>query len=180
MTPWPEPAPAPRASHLSSALFVLVGAALVLAAIAAAGVYFLSSAPKPGGITFEPSTVDCSSPPAWTATIVLPASLVSGDAISLRWDGKTYDPSTLREGGHIDGLRGSDTWLQLTDGGWAGTYTTAANWTYAACIGSEGAEWAGDRSTFSVGSHDFEILDSSGKLVASGTYTVVRPEPLLQ
>jgi hypothetical protein len=132
---------------------------IALAVIVAVVVYMNMNSSL-GGITFSPSTVSCSSPVVFTATVRLPASVHPGDTITVMLDGKTVtsnpisaDSSTVRQ----------------ADGSWISTDTTSVDSMQLLCA-SGGS--AGGFDILTIGTHVEKILDSNGKVLAQGSYTV--------
>jgi hypothetical protein len=101
-----------------------------------------------GSIVYTPSTIGCGD--AYTLVIRLPASVSGSDRITVKYDGITKGTQTVSSGfvGQSDG-----TWLYQDSTG-SGTWSCASS-------GSN-----------SVGTHTETIVDSSGRILAEGTYTL--------
>ena len=132
---------------------------IALAAIVGVFVYMNMNSSS-GGITFSPSTVSCSSPVVFTATVRLPASVHSGDTITVMLDGKKVASSPISA---------DSSTVQQADGSWISTDTTSAASMQSLCA-SGGS--AGGLGILTIGTHTETILDSNGKVLAQGSYTV--------
>jgi len=107
---------------------------------------------KSGSIVFSPSTIKCSSTTSATETVTLPSSLHYADQISLKRDGKVEATATV----------GGSGFVQQTDGTW--TNTSPISTSDVCGVASGGL--------VSMGTHTLQIVDSSGKVLAEGTYTL--------
>ena len=132
---------------------------IALAAIVGVFVYMNMNSSS-GGITFSPSTVSCSSPVVFTATVRLPASVHPGDTITLMLDGKKVGSSPISA---------DSSTVQQADGSWISTETTSVDSMQSVCA-SGGS--AGGLGMLTIGTHTETILDSNGKVLAQGSYTV--------
>jgi hypothetical protein len=152
--------PAAGANHTGIALGLVLGA-IILAVIAGAGLLFMNSGKSsPGGITFSPSNLSCSSPVDFTTTVGLPSSVTAGDTLSFNFDGKLQSAEIIR----------SDSgWTHQTDGSWENVSTINAGAMESICQ-SDGLElnWA----VLTTGTHTEQYVDMSGHVLAEGTYTV--------
>ena len=111
------------------------------------------------GISISPSTWSCSPPVAITETAQLPSSARVGDRFILTIDGQTAESITVG---------GPETVVQ-PDGSWA--------WVLNASVASVSVDCelanAGDFTLgFAPGTHKLQLLDSSGNVLAQGSYTV--------
>jgi len=113
------------------------------------------SAGGPGRITFKPPAISCSSPVAFTSIVQLPSSVHVGDTIAMVLDGRTL--------GYQRFSTGSST-VHQADGSWTVTNTSTASRIQSDCESG--------LSTVAPGTHTEEILDSAGKVLAKGSYTV--------
>ena len=159
-----NPPGAPGASGATRAGFkftprMLVIGGIVLAAIVGAYLY-TNMGSKSGGISFSPSTLSCSSPVAFTLTGHLPASVHTGDTITITLDGKTAGTSQVSSGGEM---------TQQGDGSWVDISTTTAATMKSICAAGGSS---GGFNVLTPGPHTMQILDSSGKVLAQGSYTV--------
>jgi hypothetical protein len=59
--------------------------------------------------------------------------------------------------------------IQQPDGSWTSTSTTTADTMQAICSAGGGS---GGFNLYTPGTHTMQVLDSSGKVIASGSYTV--------
>ena len=119
-----------------------------------------------GSITFAPSVLSCSSPVDMIVTIVLPASVQSGDSISESLDGHSSGATPVTEGG---------TTTHRADGTWIDVSTSTAESMQTDC--SRGGQNSSGIGVLTAGSHSVRIYDSLGNLLASGTYTVTDAGP---
>ena len=113
-----------------------------------------------GGITFSPSTISCSSPVAFTTTTRLPSSVHAGDTITMTLDGKTVTSATLSAGGST---------VQQVDGSWIDVSTSSLTSMQSLCAAGGSA---GGFDVLTPGTHTERVLDSTGKVLAQGSYTV--------
>jgi hypothetical protein len=121
-----------------------------------------------GGITFDPATVDCSTPVDFTTTIALPSSVHSGDTLTLMFDGASEGTTTIEAGGSTT-LQSDGTWLDVSTASAAEMQTDCAN----GGIGSSSG-----LAVLTPGVHTYKILDASGTLLAQGSYTVTGTLPV--
>jgi hypothetical protein len=109
-----------------------------------------------GSITFGPATESCSNPAALTETIQLPSSVKATDMITLKANGTTVVSEAASGSGLVPKPDG--TWQEITQ-------TTVADLQSLCAAGN--ASWT-------PGTHTLQILDSSLKVLAQGSYTVVQ------
>ena len=150
--------PQPAARKGASPLLLLAGLAIV--ALVAGGLWFFLQGSS-GGITFAPSTIDCSKPAAFVSTIRLPASVKATDTLTEKFDGKTVNTFTVAD---------DNTITKQPDGSWTGTSTTTADQMAAGCASGGLADNGAD--VFSPGAHTMQVLDATRKVLAQGSYTV--------
>jgi len=148
----------PPAAHAWSIVDVLgpqktVGVLAVIVVGAIIGVAFLLLGSASNGISFSPSTVSCSNPVDFSTTVHLPSSVSAGDTITVVVDGRTLGSEVV-----------SSAMTQGADGSWTSTETSTAAQVQSACT-------AGG-ATLAKGSHTEQVLDATGKVIASGTYTI--------
>jgi hypothetical protein len=142
---------------------LIVGAIAIVAVLAVVAYTQVINKPgSSGSITFSPSTVSCSNPVAFTTTMNLPSSVKQDDQLRIYLDGKLATTQT------ISGDTG-DNWTKQSDGSWVGVSTTTAEDMQTLC--SAGGA-SGGFNILTVGTHTYEIRDASGKVLASGQYTV--------
>jgi antitoxin (DNA-binding transcriptional repressor) of toxin-antitoxin stability system len=152
-------APAAAAASFKITPKLLLIGAVVLAVIVGAFLY-LNTSSSYGSLTFTPSTVSCSKPVAFTVTAHLPSSVKAGDKVTITLDGKPVTTSTVAEVSDM---------IQQPDGSWTSTSTTTADTMQAICSAGGGS---GGFNLYTPGTHTMQVLDSSGKVIASGSYTV--------
>jgi hypothetical protein len=152
--PWSGYGAAPKSGGGSNAiLFAVVGiavAAVLIVVIGLVGVIALSSGSPAGSLSLNPSSINCSSTAAVTMTVRLPSS-VDGDArVITQLDGQGWGSVVV-----------SEAFVKQANGEWLHTDTTILD----TCEGPAGA--------LSAGSHTLKIVDSHGKVLAEGKFTVV-------
>jgi hypothetical protein len=113
---------------------------------------------KSGGISFSPSTVSCSSPVSFTSTVQLPSSVHAGDTITETLDGRTITTGPI--GGSA---------VQQADGSWTMTNTSSVATMQSLCLNGGSA---GGVNVLTPGTHTILVVDSTGKVLATGSYTV--------
>jgi hypothetical protein len=101
-----------------------------------------------GSIVYTPSTIGCGD--AYTLVIRLPASVYGSDRITVKYDGITEGTQTVSSG-----------FVKQKDGSWLYQDSTGA-----------GGWSCGSSGSSSVGTHTETIVDSSGTVLAEGTYTL--------
>jgi hypothetical protein len=140
-----------RAGTGLSPATLVVGVAIV-AVIGVVGYFaFLSHSGLPGSIAISPSTYSCSSSQQVVATMKLPASLKDTDQITIQLDGQvlvTVPVSTLAD--------------KQADGSWLKTNSQPAS---ESCTNATGGK-------LSIGTHIMRLMDSNGKTLAEGSYTL--------
>jgi hypothetical protein len=119
-----------------------------------------------GSITFAPSVLSCASPVDMVVTIILPASVQSGDSISQSFDGQSGGSTPITEGG---------TTTHRADGTWVDVSTSTASSMQADC--ASGGQNSSGIEVLTPGAHVMTINDSTGKLLATGSYTVTGTAP---
>jgi hypothetical protein len=119
-----------------------------------------------GSITFAPAVLSCASPVDMVVTIILPASVQSGDSISQSFDGQSGGSFPVTEGG---------TTTHRADGTWVDVSTETASSMQADC--ARGGQNSGGIEVLTPGAHVITIYDATGKLLASGSYTVTGTAP---
>jgi len=149
---------AARAGFKITPQILLIGV-VVLAVIVGAFLYMNQSSGL-GSLTFTPSTVSCSKPVAFTTTAHLPSSVKAGDKVTITLDGKPVTTSTVSEVSDM---------IQQPDGSWTSTSTSDLATMQAMC--AEGGT-SGGFNILTPGNHTMQVLDSTGKVIASGSYTV--------
>ncbi|MGZ6265936.1 MAG: zinc ribbon domain-containing protein [Candidatus Limnocylindrales bacterium] len=107
--------------------------------------------PTPGGgagsLKVQPAKFDCSDTTTQvTMTILLPAALEASAEVTAQLDGETGSTEVV-----------SDNFKQQSDGRWLSTDTQSAS---DLC------------SAYGVGPHTFAVLDSDGKVLAKGSFSV--------
>ena len=112
-----------------------------------------------GSMAFSPATESCSAPAAWTETVQLPSSVKAGDAISYTLDGKQVTSATVSP----------TSFTQKADGSWTSITQLTVAELQAGCSAGGLANGVG---VLTPGTHTAQVLDSSGKVLAQGTYTV--------
>ena len=115
------------------------------------------------GITFEPSTLTCDNPVEFTTTAMLPASVQSGDTVTVTFDGKAVGTTVVEAGG---------TTTQQPDGSWVDASTTTSSEMQTIC---DAAGMSGDTGVLTTGKHTMTVSDANEKVLASGSYTVIAP-----
>ena len=150
---------APARKGISPA--ILIGGLVVVILVAVGAFFFLNNANSGNGISFSPATINCATPVAWTSTLKLPSSVKPGDVLTVKLDGKSGTTMTMGEDSTI---------VQQSDGSWTSTSTVSAADVATACAAggmtSEGID------VLANGTHNMQVVDASGKVVASGSYTV--------
>jgi len=121
------------------------------------------------GVTFSPPTVDCAVPITFTTTIHLPASVKSGDTVTVKFDGQTLGTETFTAG---------DTTTQQPDGSWVDVTTATPSEMQTDC--ARGGKNSSGAAVLTTGTHTYQILDDSGTLLAEGSYTVTGTTPIPQ
>ena len=129
----------------------LIVSTIVVLALAACG-----SSGGSGSFTFSPATINCSNPAAETETAQLPSSVKATDTFT-----DTVNGTTIATGAVSTGFQ------QQPDGTWRSITqeTVAALQGACAAVTSNG---------LITGTNTAQILDSSGKVLAQGSFTVVR------
>jgi hypothetical protein len=97
----------------------------------------------PGALVFSPNSVGCDAP--MTITFTLPASVTETDLITLRVDGVDMDSHTVIDAGMT----------QQADGSWSSSDTITSD------------------CSIGPGLHTEQLVDSSGTVLAEGSYTIV-------
>jgi hypothetical protein len=150
------PAAVSDRSILGSFPLTLVVAGIAIVAIVA--VVLVVRSGGSGGISFDPSTVSCSSPVAFTSTVQLPSSVHAGDTLTATLDGRTMTTGPIGTSA-----------VQQADGSWTITNTSSVATMQSVCaLGGS----AGGVNVLTPGTHTEQILDSTGKVLATGSYTV--------
>jgi hypothetical protein len=145
--------PPARSSNkgLIAAIVGVAGVVLVVAIIFAAVLIAGSGNNNSGGsITFSPQTFGCGTAQTITATVRLPASVAGTTAVTFYNDGVAESTSQVS---NQFTKQGDNSWL-YNESETSGTF---------ACTSSGGA---------SVGAHKVSVQDQSGKVLATGSYTV--------
>ena len=114
-----------------------------------------------GSITFAPAVLSCSNPVDMVTTIILPASVQSGDSIAESFDGQSSGTIPVTEGG---------TTTHRADGTWVDVSTSSASLMQADC--ARGGQNSSGIDVLTPGAHVVTIYDSTGTLLATGSYTV--------
>ena len=135
-------------------LLVIAGIAIV----AIVAVVLVVRSGGSGGISFSPSTVSCASPVTFTTTVLLPASVHAGDAITETLDGRTITTGSVNSSA-----------VHQADGSWSYINTSSVATMQSLC--ASGGSFGGV-NVLTPGAHTEQILDSTGKVLASGSYTV--------
>jgi hypothetical protein len=98
-------------------------------------------------VTIKPSSFSCSAASVDVAlAIQLSASIPSSAEVTSELDGSAGNPTTVETG-----------FVQQPDGSWLSSYTTSSS---ALC------------EQLSIGQHRIGALDSAGKVIAEGTFTL--------
>jgi hypothetical protein len=139
-------APAAASAGIKVTPRMLAIGGLVLAIVVVAAVVFMNMSSNPGGITFSSSTISCSATVPVTETIRLPSSVRGTDQITLLIDGVVKAKDTV-----------SREFIQQSDGSWSNTTPVDVS---SGCGSS------------SMGVNDLKIVDASGHILATGTYTL--------
>lgn len=164
---WSEPqqiaTASPATARSGSIIDVLgpqktAGVVVVIVVGAIIGVTLLLLGSTSNGISFSPSTVSCSNPIDFMTTIHLPSSVSAADTITVMLDGRTLASGSI-----------STTATQGSDGNWTSTSVSSAAQMRSICAAGG---YAGSSGVLTPGSHTEQILDTTGKILASGTYTV--------
>jgi hypothetical protein len=131
-----------------------------------------------GAITFNPSSTSCTSPATVIMTADFPASMQSGDGWIMSVDGITWLSGTLSS----SGSGGATAFVQRSDGSWRSTNTMSATLIAESCSAAKVyARSSGLGMTpaqlvwvlmWAVGHHTMQATDSSGGVVAQGSYTI--------
>jgi hypothetical protein len=150
------PVATPRTTRINPTLLVVGG--IVIVAIVAILLLVNANSGGAGSITFSPSTISCSNPVGFAETIRLPSSVHAGDAVTDMVDGRVLTS------GPLVGM------TQQADGSWVIFITTSQASMQSACV-SGGASAVG-HYMLALGTHVERVLDSSGKVLAQGSYTV--------
>jgi hypothetical protein len=100
------------------------------------------------------------------ATIILPASVQSGDSISQSFDGHSGGSFPITEGG---------TTTHRADGTWVDTSTNTASSMQADC--ARGGQNSSGIDVLTPGDHVITISDATGNVLATGSYTVTDTAP---
>ena len=137
---------------------LLIG--VVVLAVIAGAIYYMNMSSSSGGLTFNPSTVSCSKPVAFTTTVHLASSVKGTDKVTITLDGKPLQTSAVSEVSDI---------VHQSDGSWTSTSTTTLDQVQTVCAAGGSA---GGINILTPGVHTMQFLDSAGKVVASGSYTV--------
>ena len=156
-----SPGAAPRrGTSINPALLVVGG--IVVVAIVAILLLVNANSSGAGSISFSPSTFSCSNPGTLTETVRLPASVRRGDVVSIQVDGKVIasTPVGMTAGGMT----------QQGDGSWVAVSTTSAATMQSSC--ALGGAPALGIYAYTPGTHTAQIRDSSGGVLAQGSYTV--------
>lgn len=179
-----------RRLPLSPLIAGMLGGGLVVVAIAAAAVFVVlgSKSPEPlatfpgtGGIVIDPSTLSCSQPENITVTVRYPASVKPGDMITTKVDGKQAgNPSSFAPTvqGDYPGSSASSAgaWdvgsTSLADGSWAVTMYLQGPELQALCTAGSEVTPGSLGIDLTPGSHAIQLVDSTGKVIAEGSYTV--------
>ena len=111
------------------------------------------------GITFNPTSENCSNPTPWTETDQLPASVKAGDMVSQTLDG-----------------------VKLSSGSWppaGATKNGDGSWTFVTSLTVVQIQQSCEVASAALplmypGTHALAWLDSSGKVLTQGSYTVTR------
>jgi hypothetical protein len=119
-----------------------------------------------GSITFAPSVLSCSSPVDMVMTTILPTSVQSGDSIAESFDGHSGGSTPVTEGG---------TTTHRADGTWVDVSTSSASSMQADC--ARGGQNSGGIEVLTPGVHVVTISDSTGNVLATGSYTVTGSAP---
>jgi hypothetical protein len=133
----------------------VIGGVVIIAIVA---VVLVVRSGGSGGISFDPSTVSCSSPVVFTSTVHLPSSVQAGDTIIQTLDGQTIARGPVTSSA-----------VRQPDGSWiyVNTSSVASMQSLCASGGSSGGV-----NLLTQGTHTEQILDSTGRMLASGSYTV--------
>jgi hypothetical protein len=133
----------------------------VLIAAIVGGYLYMSQNSGGGSITFSPSTVSCSKPVAFTATMRLPASVKATDTVTITLNGVSVGNEQVS---NITDM------VHQPDGSWLSTSTTTVDQMQTGCAAGGSA---GGVDILKPGNHTMQVLDSTGtKVLASGSYTV--------
>jgi hypothetical protein len=143
------------ASDRSIPLPLVIGGIVIVAIVAVVLVVRSSGS---GGISFDPSTVNCSSPVVFTSTVHLPSSVQAGDTIIQTLDGQTIARGSVTSSA-----------MQQPDGSWIYVNTSSVATMQSLCA-SGGS--SGGVNILTQGTHTEQILDSTGRVLASGSYSV--------
>lgn len=154
-------------------LLILVG--IVIIALLAGGAYLFatrsdnkgpgaSASPAPTamtGISFSQTTFDCSAPVDMTMTARLPSTVKSGDTLTIKFDTTslgTYDISP----DSTTTLKADGSWVIVTD-------STATEMQADCGRGGLNAQGVG---VLTPGTHTYQMLDATSKVLAQGSYKV--------
>jgi hypothetical protein len=157
--PAPQPqewsASAPTAATRRGAnriLFVVIGI-LVIALVGTLGfvaVTTLTSSGSPAGsLNVDPSSFGCPTTTAVRLTVRLPSSVSGSDQVTTRLDGKNWGSVLV-----------SSQFQKQSDGTWLHSGSSSLD----TCQGPDGK--------LSAGTHKLQVVDSHGKLLAEGSFTI--------
>jgi hypothetical protein len=149
---------AAKAGFKISPVMLLIGVVVIAAII---GGYFYLNMSSKSSITFTPSTLSCSNPVTFTTTAHLPASVKAGDRITITLDGKSAGTSTVSSSGNDVAQQADGTWLVVS--------TTSPSSMKSLC---DAGGSSGGFNILTPGTHTMQVLDATGKVLASGSYTV--------
>ena len=123
--------------------------------------------PTPGPtiaeISFSPPTVTCDSPVLFTTTTHLPASVQSGDTVTVTFDGQKVGDVVVEDSG---------TMSQQPDGSWVDSSTTTVAKMQEIC---DANGTASDMGVLTPGTHTMTAVDADGVVLAEGSYVVIAP-----
>ena len=152
---WQGYGPGAPAKAKTNPLIFIIGGVLILALIGAIAFVAVMATSgggsNVGGITVSPSSYKCSSGNPVQYTVKLPSSVKGTDQVTNRVDGGDWGRAVTV----------SDQFTQQSDGTWL---HDSASDPLSTCAGPNG--------TLSTGSHKVQVVDSSGKVLADGSFTI--------
>lgn len=126
-----------------------VGVALLLVLAIIGIVVLRGGSHDSAGITYTPSTISCGE--AYKVVVRIPGSTAASEMITFDWDGLI----------HTRSARVDQVLFKMSDNSWAGQSDYA-----------QGSWFCPLQGSMSVGPHVERVLDSSGAVLAQGSYTV--------
>jgi hypothetical protein len=161
----PPAVTADQPAHRSHTALIAV-ALIVVVAILSIGVGIIKLPGSSGGgdtITFTPPQISCANPAGFTIGIHLPATVRSGDTLTMWWDGHNGGSVTI----DLTASYSSGTLVELPAGDWMLTLTIPAITTQTICASGGISDGV---AIMAPGAHQLQLKGSGGVVVASGSY----------